>query len=340
MQVLDALGSIPSVFLSSVAPPLAIALAGYLLGRVREVDTEPLSTVTVYVLLPALVFETLVTLEVGVGTVTAAVGAMVGFTAVMGALSWAVSRARGREGTVVVGAAMAAAFPNTGNFGIPVATFAFGAAGRSTAVLFVLVQNLLLYTVGVYLLSRGGEGSDRAALGRVARQPVVYALVAAGAAVALGVVPPEGGTAMDTLRLVGDASIPVFLVVLGLQVEAMDLAATVRETLPTVGLKLLVAPVVAVGVALLVDIGDPAVTAAFVVLAAGPSAVIPLVLSIEFGDDASDPSGEGTATGPTEGAPATVSTADYVGTVVFLTILGSLPVVTGLVLLAELGILG
>ncbi|WP_436929693.1 AEC family transporter [Halosimplex halobium] len=337
MQVLDALGSIPSVFLSSVAPPLAIALAGYLLGRVREVDTEPLSTVTVYVLLPALVFETLVTLEVGVGTVTAAVGAMVGFTAVMGALSWAVSRARGREGTVV-GAAMAAAFPNTGNFGIPVATFAFGAAGRSTAVLFVLVQNLLLYTVGVYLLTRGGEGSDRAALGRVARQPVVYALLAAGAAVTLGVVPPEGGTAMDTLRLVGDASIPVFLVVLGLQVESMDLAATVRETLPTVGLKLLVAPLVAVAVALLVDIGDPAVTAAFVVLAAGPSAVIPLVLSIEFGDGASDPGEDGA--GPTEGAPAAVSTADYVGTVVFLTILGSLPVVTGLVLLAELGVLG
>ena len=330
MQTLDALGSIPSVFLSSVAPPLSIALAGYLLGRVRAGDTEPLSTVTVYVFLPALVFETLVTLDVGLGTVTAVVGAMVGFTAVMAGISWAVSRARGREGTVVVGAAMAAAVPNTGNFGIPVAAFAFGAAGRSTAVLFVLVQNLLLYTVGVYLLTRGGERDDHAALGRVARQPVVYAVLAAGAAVALGVVPPADGTAMDTLGLVGDASIPVFLVVLGLQVESMDLAATVRETLPTVGLKLLVAPAVAVVVALVVDIGDPTVTAAFVVLAAGPSAVTPLVLAIEFGDgDASGASAEGG-----------VSTADYVGTVVFLTILGSLPVVTGLVLLAELGVLG
>jgi predicted permease len=331
VQTLDALGSIPSVFLSSVAPPLSIAAAGYLLGRVREVDTEPLSTVTVYVLLPALVFETLVTLETGLGTAAAAVAAMVGFTALVGALSWGVSRARGREGTVVVGAAMAAAVPNTGNFGIPVATFAFGAAGRSTAVLFVLVQNLLLYTVGVYLLSRGAEGTDGTALGRVARQPVVWALLAAGAAVALGVVPPEDGTTMDTLRLVGNASIPVFLVVLGLQVESMDLGATVRETLPTVGLKLLVAPVVAVGVAALVDIGDPAVTAAFVVLAAGPSAVTPLVLSIEFGDDG--------AAGPGDERGG-VSTADYVGTVVFLTILGSLPVVTGLVLLAELGVLG
>ena len=122
----------------------------------------------------------------------------------------------------------------------------------------------------------------------------------------------------------------VFLVVLGLQVESMDLGATVRETLPTVGLKLLVAPVVAVAAALVVGIGDPTVTAAFVVLAAGPSAVTPLVLAIEFGDDGA---------GPGDGSGG-VSTADYVGTVVFLTILGSLPVVTGLVLLAELGVLG
>lgn len=339
MQALDALASIPSVFASSVAPPLAIALAGYLLGRVRDVDTEPLSAVTVYVLLPALVFETLVGLSVDLGTVAAAVGAMVGFTAVMGALSWAVSRARGQTGTLAAGAAMAAAFPNTGNFGIPVAAFAFGAAGRSTAVLFVVVQNLLLYTVGVYLFSKESAGTNRGALERVARQPVVHAVVAAAAAVALGVVPPAGGTAMETLRLVGNASVPVFLLVLGLQVESMDVGETVRETLPTVGLKLLVAPLVAVAVALVVGIGDPTVTGAFVVLAAGPSAVIPLVLSIEFADDGADESLETEGDGRVDGVPG-ISTADYVGTAVFLTILGSLPVVTGLIVLAEAGVLG
>ncbi|WP_459192974.1 AEC family transporter [Halosimplex sp. J119] len=325
MQALEVIGSLPSIFLSSVAPPLSIAFVGYLLGRVRDVDTDGLSAAAIYVLLPALVFETLVTLTADLGTVTAAVAAMVVFTFGMGALALGMGRLRGQGGPVAYGAAMAAAVPNAGNFGIPVTSFAFGAVGRSTAVLFVLVQNVLLHTLGIYLLSTGGDEEAYVdGLRRVLRQPVVWALVAAGLTTGLGLVPPEDGTAMETLRLLGNASIPVFLLILGLQVESMDLSATVRETLPTVGLKLFVAPVVALAVALLVNVGDPTVTAAFVVLAAGPAAVTPLVLSIEFVDD-----GE-----------TAVSTADYVGTVVFLTILGCLPIVTGLILLAELGVLG
>jgi predicted permease len=317
--------SISSIFLSAVAPPLAIALAGYLLGTARDVDVDGLSAIAVYVLLPALVFETLVTLSVDVSTVTTIAGAMLGFTLLMGLIALGVSWARDQNGTVVYGAAMAAAVPNAGNFGIPVATFAFGTTGRSTAVLFVLVQNLLLYTLGIYLLSKGRSGSTHVdALKRVTTQPVTYAVVAALVALSLGAVPPEDGTTMQTLQLVGDSSIPVFLLILGLQVARMDLGRTVRETLPTVGLKLFVAPLVAVAIAALVNVGDDVVTQAFVVLAAGPAAVTPLVLSIEFADD----------------GDTALSTGDYVGSVIFLTILGSLPIVTGLILLAKTGALG
>ncbi|WP_225336475.1 AEC family transporter [Halomicrobium urmianum] len=323
MTAIDLLRSVLSIFLSSVAPPLSIAAAGYLLGRARDVDIDGLSTVTVYILLPALVFETLVTTSIDVGTVASIAGAMVAFTFVMGVIAWATDRSRGQEGTVVYGAAMAAAIPNVGNFGIPVASFAFGEAGRSTAVLFVVVQNLVLYTLGIYLLSKGrSDGGHREAVRRVLSQPVVYAVVAAMTVAGLDAAPPADGTVMQTLGMVGDASIPIFLLILGLQVAKMDVGATVRQTLPTVGLKLLIAPVVAVAVVALIDVGDSAVTWAFVVLAAGPSAVTPMVLSIEFADD------------PDEG----VSTGDYVGTVVFLTILGCLPIVTGLILLARSGV--
>ncbi|WP_226013300.1 AEC family transporter [Halomicrobium salinisoli] len=323
MTAIDLLRSVLSIFLSSVAPPLSIAAAGYLLGRVRDVDVDGLSAVTVYILLPALVFETLVTTSIDVGTVASIAGAMVAFTFLMGVVAWATDRSRGQEGTVVYGAAMAAAIPNVGNFGIPVASFAFGEAGRSTAVLFVVVQNLVLYTLGIYFLSKGrADGGHREAIRRVFGQPVLYAVLIAMTVAGLDAAPPADGTIMQTLGMVGDASIPIFLLILGLQVEKMDVGATVRQTLPTVGLKLLVAPVVAVAVVALIDVGDLAVTWAFVVLAAGPSAVTPMVLSIEFADD------------PDEG----VSTGDYVGTVIFLTIFGSLPIVTGLILLARSGV--
>jgi len=155
--------------------------------------------VTVYILLPALVFETLVTTSVDVGTVASIAGAMVVFTFLMGVIAWATDRSRGQEGTVVYGAAMVAAIPNVGNFGVPVASFAFGVVGR----------------------------------------------------------PPCCSSSSRTCCCTR----------LG-------------------------------------------------------STVTPMVLSFEFADD------------PDEG----VSTGDYVGTVIFLTIFGSLPIVTGLILLAQSGV--
>lgn len=316
------IGSVSSVFTSALGPPLAIAAVGYLFGTVKDVDTDGLSAIAVYVLMPALVFETLVTLPIDTGTTTAILAAMFAFTAIMSIIGWAVSRFREQEGTLIYGALMAAAFPNTGNFGIPVATFAFGAAGRSTAVLFVLVQNLLLYTVGIFLLSKGQRDNGlRDALKRVATQPVTYAVVAAVTVMLLGINPPEEGTVIETIRMVGDASIPLFLLILGLQVAKLDLQASIRRTLPTVGLKLFIAPVVAAVVIFAIGVQGDAVAKAFLVLASGPSAVAPLVLSIEFDD-----------------RNAEFSTGDYVGSAVFLTLIGSLPVVTGLLLLTKHGL--
>jgi len=316
--------SIVAVLTSAVGPPLSIAAAGYLLGRWKDVDVEPLSTVTVYLLLPALVFHSIVTMPIDAATVGSLVATMVLFTGVLAGVSVTVGSLAGESGLTLRAGSIAAAIPNAGNFGIPVATFAFGAVGRTTAVLFVLVQNVLMYTVGVYVLSRGGEADGRlAALRRVFELPLTYAVLAAGGVLALGVVPPVDGPVMGTIEMAGDASIPVFLVILGIQLADMRPGSALRRTLPMVGVKVLVAPVVALGVVLAVGVTDSVAARSFVMLAAGPSGVVPLVLAIEFGSD------DGTD----------LSAAEYVGTVIFLTVLGSLPVVTGLIVLLRTGAL-
>lgn len=311
-------GSLFDVFASAVAPPLAIAALGYLLGRWKEIDIEPLSTVTIYLLLPALVFHSLVTMPLGGDTALLLVGVIVVFTAVMAAATATVGRLIGETGSVLSGATLSAAFPNVGNFGIPVATFAFGDIGRTTAVVFVVVQNVLMYTAGVYVLSRSGENRGRAAaIERVLGLPLTYAVIVAGVALAFGLVPPADGATMQAIEMLGNASIPLFLIILGLQLANMAPKSTVARVLPTVGLKLLLAPVVAAVAAVAVGLADVTAGQAFIVLAAGPAAVTPLVLTIEFTDD----------TG------AELSPADYVGTVILLTILGCLPIITGLILL-------
>lgn len=315
------MASIASTFVSAILPVLAIAAAGYLLGRVRAVDVEPVNAVTLYVLMPALVLHSLLSTGLGGAAVAGLVAAMIGFTFVMMALSAAVGRALGESGPALTALAFTGAFPNTGNFGIPVATFAFGSVGRDVAVVFVIVQNVLFYTLGVVLVAGTGSGTARTAGRRIVRLPVVHAVVLALAVRAAGVAPPPGGVVMDTLRLVGDASIPLFLVILGLQLAASEPGGTLKRTLPAVGLKLLVAPVVGVGVALTLAIDPPAAARAFVLLCAGPIAVSPLVLFVEFGDDADGTSG-----------------AAYLSTAVFVTTLASVVVVTAAIVLLRAGV--
>ena len=311
--------SLGSVFTSAVAPPLAIAALGYLLGRWKDIDIEPLSTVTIYLLLPALIFHSLATIPLSGVTALGLVVVMCGFTAIMALTTAIVGSLFKESGTILSGAMLAAAFPNVGNFGIPVATFAFGDIGRTTAVVFSIVQNVLMYTLGVYVLSRNGDGNRArvAAVKRVFALPMTYAVIAAGGALAFDLVPPPDGPTMQAVEMMGNASIPLFLIILGLQIADMAPKSTVRRVLPTVTLKLLIAPVVAVSVGLATGLVDTTAGQAFIVLAAGPAAVTPLVLTIEF----TDSTGDG------------LSPVDYVGTVILLTIAGCLPIVTSLILL-------
>jgi predicted permease len=303
--------SLLDVLVSTVLPVLVVAAVGVALGR-AGVDGGPLNTVTLYVFAPALVFDSLLTAPVPGGTAARLLLALAAFTAAMLLVAAGAARALGETGATRSALLLCVAFPNVGNFGIPVATFAYGALGRSAAVLITVGQNVVLYTLGIYVAA-GGERSARAALDRVVRQPLLYAVVLAGALLAAGVVPAADGTLMRTVGMVGDAAIPLFLVVLG--IELAEVAPDdLRRPLPAVGLKLAVAPAVGAAVALAVGLsGDAART--FVIETAAPTAVTPLLFFVEFADDPAAPR--------------------YVSAAVFLGMLGAVPTVTVLLVLLE-----
>jgi hypothetical protein len=325
--VTDAAG-LGGVFASAVLPVVAVACVGFALARLRDVDPEPLNTAVVYVLAPALVFHSLATTDLGGGTLARLAGAVGAYHLGMLAVSEVAARVAGVDEPVRSALVLTATFPNSGNYGIPLSAFAFGAVGRSTAVVFLAVQSVLVYTVGAYVAARSGGDGGLAGLRQVVRLPLVYAVVAALAARAAGVVPPEASTVMTTTRLVGDAAIPVMLLVLGIQLANTDYGAALsRVPVPTV-LKTGVAPAVGLAVALAVGLGagpggDPAVARTFVLETATPAAVTPLVLVGEFGGDADGP----------------VGVVEYVSATVLVTTLVSVPVLTALVALLRAGVL-
>ena len=272
--------SLLSAFTQAVLPVLAVAGVGYALGVITELDPEPLATVTVYVLVPALVFHSLATADVGGAEGLRVAGAAVVLTFVM----WGVSEAAAvfadgaRNGLVLAGL-----FPNTANYGIPISVFAFPSVGRTTAVLYVVGSTVMIYTVGVYVASRDAAGSSIGAAKRVARLPLVYAVPAGVAANVAGF--DGGGAAFETLRLVGDSSIPLMLIVLGVQLARTTAAGSVRDVALANAVRLVIAPAVAAPVVLALGFTDPDVARVVVLEASTPVAVTTVILTVEFGGD-------------------------------------------------------
>jgi hypothetical protein len=277
----------------------------------------------VYVLAPALVFHSLATTELAAGTLADVVLAVVAYHAVMILVAEGVGRVLGGTTTGISAIVLVSAFPNSGNFGVPVSEFAFGETGRATAVLYLTAQAVLMYTVGVYVASRGNSEGALAGVRRVFTVPLVYAVLAALAARALNLVPPTGSTAMATLKLVGDSAIPVMLLILGLQLAETNYGATLRQVGTATVLKMGVAPLVAAGVALVVGFSDPTVGRVFVLESAMPAAITPLILLVEFG----------------EGEVGGVPVESFVSTAVLVTTLVSVPVLTGVIALLDAGYL-
>jgi predicted permease len=179
--------SLVSVFITAILPIFAITVVGYLLGRAMSIDVGPLNVVALYVFLPALVFHSLATTTIAGGVVLTLFGAVVAFVVVMIVLSEATGQLAGTPEPRRSGLVLASAFPNAGFYGIPVAAFAFGAIGRATAVLYVVVQSFLMYTIGVYVASRGGGEGGTGAVREIARLPLVYAIMAAAVSRWLGI---------------------------------------------------------------------------------------------------------------------------------------------------------
>src|SRR5205085_2799923 len=113
----------------------------------------------------------------------------------------------------------------------------------------------------------------------IARVPTIYAVAAAGLVLASGA--PVPNAVMRPVALLGDATLPIMILVLGMQLERTSVAPRPAVVAAAVGLSLAVAPLVALGLAPALGLSGPARQAG-VLLASMPAAVITTILALEF----------------------------------------------------------
>lgn len=266
------------IFTNIVLPVFLLMSIGYALDRALQLDIQTLTRLIFYVLSPAIVFLTLAGSDLLVRDMLQIAGFTLGHELAMMLLALLIfsSRPFADKRTVLT---FGSVFYNSGNYGFPLMLLAFGEAAVGKIAIVLVVQTIVLYTLGLLLFVGFKDGLGDS-LRRLVRVPVLYAVLA-------GVVFRAfdwqlGGAVGSAVGRLGDAFVGVALLTLGAQLSRSRVAS--GDAVPVSGLvvmRLLISPLVAAGMA--AALGLPPDLSAVLVVAAGlPMAVNIFVIAKEF----------------------------------------------------------
>jgi len=266
------------LFANNILPIFIASASGYLLAKYVRVNPRSISQLAFYIFSPALVFKLLTSSNLGHTEILRMGGFALAGVLLIGLLAWLVGRLFRFERRLLVAVALAVMFGNSGNYGLSLNLFAFGKEALPYASLYFVVVLLLMYTLGVFLASLGSGGAKTALLGLL-KVPAVYATLAALLVNQLGWELP---LPIDrTVTLLGDATIATLMVLMGAQLYHSQWNGQFLALGLANGMRLVVAPFLAIGLAALFGLTGTAYQAG-VAQASMPTAVVMTILATEY----------------------------------------------------------
>jgi predicted permease len=266
-----------AIFASDILPVFIIAGAGFLLARLSTVDVRTMARVIFNVLSPCLVFTLMVTSTLSLADFGRMALFCVLVTVAAALASAVVGKALRLDRAALIGFVLAVAFSNSGNYGLPVVMFAFGREALTHASVYFVTSSILMYTGGVFLAGSGRRSLRESLLG-IRKVPAVYGVLAAGLVLIGGAAVPE--PFMRPITMLTDASLPMMLLVLGMQLGQAGLPEHRAPLVAAVLLSLILTPAIAIALAFALLTG-PAFQAG-VLQASMPAAIVTTIIALEF----------------------------------------------------------
>lgn len=279
-----------------ILPVMVVVAVGAGLGRFLKPDAQTISKITLYALSPSLALFNLAHSEAEISSAVKIVLGYILYVLILGRLTWVSNRDQPDETRRAMVAGVITG--NNGNFGLPIALFAFGQAGLELALVVFTVSVFMTFVVTPSVLR---EGSWRSRVKTVFGLPLVWAALGGVSLNALGIRIPTG---LDRgIELLAQAAVPMLLISLGLQIGASGFPPINAPMLRAIGLRLILGPCVALFVAWVVA-ADGLERSALVLSSAMPTAINAFLVAQELKAD-----------------------SKLVGGIVMFTTLASLPVI-------------
>lgn len=274
-----------TIFVNITLPVFILIGAGIILERTLKMDVTTLTRLSFNLFLPALVF--IKTFDAGLSTQTFGSVTVINLvhTALIFGASWLLfSLPKFRDHRPVL--TLAGLLPNAGNYGIPLATLAYGAAGANVMAIIVMLQILVTVTAGIFVIDSGKSNAREVILGFL-KVPLLWSVIAALVLVALKI--ELAAPIRVSMEYLANGLVPLALVTLGIQLSRSRTGGN-GLALPIVTIfRLAISPMLAfflVKIWMLLLSVDLGVAGQVLVIAAGmPVAVNVFILASEYNRD-------------------------------------------------------
>lgn len=267
-----------TLFNNNLLPIFLSAGTGFVAARYLQVTPRSVSQIAFYIFSPCLIFTLLKRNPLPSSEVTRLVFFTLAVVLSLGFLTFLLGLLLRFERSVLAALLLTVMFGNTGNYGLSLNLFAFGQPALVFASLYFVSVGILVYTVGVLIASLGKSSPKKALLG-LFKVPALYAIILALLFNRYHLSLP---LPVDrTVTLLAEAAIPVLMVVLGVQLYNSRWSDHKTALGLSVVLRLVVSPLLAMGIAFLFQLEGAAYQAG-VLESAVPTAVMMTVIANEY----------------------------------------------------------
>ena len=254
-----------------------------MLGKLFSIDSRNIGRIVFYIFSPMLVFDLLVQNDLKLEEAVRVVSFTGTLILIMGAITLMIALALKLDRRILLSVLITTMFGNTGNYGLPLVRFAFGEEALKYGSLYFVTTTLLFNTLGILIASLGHMTFRQAIFGLL-KVPTVYGVTLAALINTFHIELP---TALArTMDLAAGGSIPLMIVLLGLELARVQWSNSLQGVGLSVSLRLLAAPLVAL--LLCIPFGlQTEMQQAVVIQASMPAAVITTILATEYQLDSS-----------------------------------------------------
>lgn len=204
------------LFGRNLLPIFLAAGAGWGLAAWKQVPAQPISRVGFFIFSPCLIFTLITQSEISPADFAQIAGFTAATLGITAGLALLASQLLGHSRALKAAIFLVVLLPNAGSYGMSANLFAFGEEAMARAGIVFVTMSIMAYTIGVFVASMG-KASVGAALRKLVGVPAIWAVP-----VALVVANTDARLPVPldrTVHLFSQATIPTFLVILGMQLR-------------------------------------------------------------------------------------------------------------------------